>query len=245
MAGDNTKSVLTKSQTELIGYLFGSHSSAKTQLTKWIATSPRYSAFVDKYKDKIRKKLRVTRDPGATADLLYELQIPYWLLHDRRFETAYEPYSAGKTRGPDFAITFRTNFTFNIEVTHIRKLAATPIDEMLIDLRWVDVLCSKLRQLPANVPNLLFIASTAAIPISLDLATHLAWIKSRAESRDQQFYTRHRFLNPADFFKHYERLTGLVLLTIPGSHQISLWLNAQARIKLPNAVKNALYQALK
>ena len=245
MTSDSSKPVLTKSQSELIAFLFESHSSDITApLTSWIAASPRYASFVEKYKDKIRKKLRVTRETGAAADLLYELQIPYWLLNDQRFEVAYEPYSAGKTRGPDYSVTFRTNFTFNIEVTHMRGLQQTPADppvgEVVINYRLVDVLCSKLRQLLVNMANLLFVVAAPAVIEPLDLSAHIAWIKDKAERSDPSFYARHRFLNASDFFKYYERLSGLVLYNPAGARQVILWLNPQARVKLTDPVKNIL-----
>jgi hypothetical protein len=88
---------LTKSQSELIAFLVESRRNAITaQLRRWITTSPRYAAFAEKYKDKIRKKLRLAHDEGAVTALIYELQIPYWLLQERRFEVVYEPYTAGK-----------------------------------------------------------------------------------------------------------------------------------------------------
>ena len=149
---DTSSPGLTKSQRELIAFLSEGHTSpAADRVNRWIACSPRYAAFVEQYKHKIRKKLRVTREPEAAADLLYELQLPYWLLQEPRFEVAYEPYSAGKVRGPDYAVTFRTNYTFNIEVTHTRGLqqtpAAEPGGEVLLDFRLVNVLCNKIRQL--------------------------------------------------------------------------------------------------
>ncbi len=112
---------LTKSQSELIAFLVeGRQSHLTTSLAMWIAASERYASFVEKYKDKIRKKLRITYGTDAAADLLYELQIPFLLLQENRFDVAYEPYAAGKRRGPDYAVTFRSNFNFNIEVTHMR-----------------------------------------------------------------------------------------------------------------------------
>jgi hypothetical protein len=245
MTIDTSKTVLTKSQSELVAFLFEGHRSVITApLTAWIAASPRYAAFVEKYKDKIRKKLRVTQEAGTAADLLYELQIPYWLLQEQRFEVAYEPYSAGKTRGPDYSVAFRTRFTFNIEVTHMRglhrTLAASPDGEAVIDLRLVDVLCSKLRQMPANMPNLLFVASEPAILVPLDLPAHLTWIKDKAERRDASFYARHRFLNTSDFFRYYERLSGLVLYGPAREGKVILWLNPQARVKLTDPVRNIL-----
>ena len=240
-----TKPGLTKTQSELLAYLLGSQPhTLSASLAAWVSAFPRYAAFVEAYKDKIRKKIRVTRERKAVADLSIELQVPYWLLQEKRFEVAYEPYSAGKTRGPDYAVTFRSNFTFNIEITQIRGLHLVPVaargNETAIDFRLVDVLCGKLRQLRANMANLLFIA-TASIALSQpDLAAHLAWIREKAERNDPLFYARHRFLSASDFFKHYERLSGLILYNSATDQQYALWVNPQARVKLPEQVKAAL-----
>jgi hypothetical protein len=245
---DSPKSVLTKSQGELVAYLFDAQRSALTApLTAWIAASPRYAAFVEKYKAKIRKKLRVTREAGAADDLLYELQIPYWLLQDPRFEVAYEAYSAGQTRGPDYSVTFRTNFTFNIEVTHTRGLQRTPAAPAggaVIDYRLIDVLCGKLPQMLANMANLLFVVSASAGREPLDLPAHIAWIKDKAERSDPLFYARQRFLNASDFFKQFARLSGLVLYDPTSARQAALWLNPQAKAKLPDPVKTILQRGL-
>jgi hypothetical protein len=245
MTPDSSTPVLTKAQHELIDYLFdGQRSPLTSPLTTWIAVSPPYAAFAEKYKDKIRKKLRVTREARAASDLLCELQIPFWLSGDPRFEVAYEPYSAAKTRGPDYSVTFRTNFAFNIEVTHLHGLhpfpAAAPAGEAGIDFHLVDVLCTKLRQMLANMANILFIISDPAGLEPPDLPAHLAWIKDNAERRDPAFYARQRFLTPSDFFKYYERLSGLVLYTAAGTGQAAFWLNPQARVKLAGPVKNCL-----
>lgn len=249
MTSESSKPVLTKSQSELVAYLFeGRHSAIAAPLTAWIVASPRYASFVEKYKDKIRKKLRATREASAAADLLYELQIPYWLLQEQRFEVAYEPYLAGKRRGPDYSVTFRANFTFNVEVTHVRNPhrspAASPAGEAVIDFRLVDVLCSKLRQMLASMANLLFVVPAPAALEALDLPAHVAWIKDKAERGDPAFYARHRFLNTSDFFKHYERLSGLVLYSPAGERPASIWSNPQARVKLPDPVQHFLKRSL-
>lgn len=241
MTTDHSKPALTKTQSALVAFLFeGRPSLLAAPLTGWIAASPRYAAFVEQYKDKIRKKLRVTHGAGPAADLLYELQISYWLLQERRFEPAYEPYLAGKTRGPDYSVTFRTNFTFNIEVTHLRLPAAATAGEAGIDFRLVDVLCDKLRQMLANMANLLFIMSTPAGLELPDLPAHIAWIKERAERGETSFYTRQRFSNASEFFKYYERLSGVVVYDPAGAQQAVFWSNPQARVKLPEAAVNSL-----
>jgi hypothetical protein len=243
------KPELTKKQSLLVAYLFDSKAhTLRAPLTEWVLASTRYATFLQKYKDKIRKKIRVTADRKAIADLLAELQIPYWLLLGKRFEVVYEPYLAAKTRGPDFAVTFRTNFTFNLEITQVHGLHLAPVVtrgvETPIDFRLVDVLCGKLRQLLPNMSNLILIAAPQQSFAQLDLAAHLAWIKDKAEVNDPLFYARQRFINTADFFKHYERLSGLILFNLATDQKNTLWLNPQARVKLTEQVKTALQRRL-
>ncbi|MEX2160577.1 MAG: hypothetical protein WD751_01570 [Anaerolineales bacterium] len=244
MTSPASKPALTKAQSALLAFLFGSQASTiAAPLTGWIPASPRYAAFVEKYKDKVRKKLRVTREKEAAADLLYELQIPYWLLQDKRFDLAYEPYAAGGTRGPDYSVTFRANFTFNLEITHVRGLR--PVQpEGAIDLRLVDVLCGKLRQMLAGMANVLFVVATSAMLDQLDLVVHLTWIKQKAEGKDPEFFARQRFSGASEFFKNYQRLSALVLHAPTGPHRQLLWVNPQARFSLPDAVKAALQRSL-
>jgi hypothetical protein len=139
-------------------------------------------------------------------------------------------------------VTFRTNFAFNIEVTHIRKMAATQVGEKLVDFRPVDVISSKLRQMRANMANLLLVVSSAEILNSLDLTAHFSRMKRKAEQKDQQFFARHGFADPSDFFKYFERLSGVGLFS-SGTNLLSIWTNPQARVKLPDAVKNILLRA--
>jgi len=232
---------LRKSQSELLAYLFDAHHSAfSAQVTHWIVNSPRFASFATEFKDKIRKKIRVTRGSTAETDLLYELQIANWLLQEKRFELAYEPFASGKTRGPDFSVTLRSNFTFNIEVTHVRKLTTSQVGETLLDLRLIDVICGKLRQMTPNRANLVFIVSSASLFSSLDLPAHVAWIKDMAERKDDQFYARHRFANPSEFFKFFKRLSGVALYAPNNTQLLSLWLNPQAKIALADPVRNIL-----
>ena len=59
---------------DLIAYLFGEdHSPLAAQVGPWLVASPRFRAFAEIYRDKIRKKARGPRDepdspagPGAT-----------------------------------------------------------------------------------------------------------------------------------------------------------------------------------
>jgi hypothetical protein len=97
-----------KKQADLIAYLFegasrhlGDTDPFSSTLLSWIETSPRFTAFVDIYRDKIRKKIRNTRDLDGLLDLRAELEAAFRLLFDRRLALAYEPYASAKIRGSD------------------------------------------------------------------------------------------------------------------------------------------------
>src|SRR3989441_13063025 len=101
---------------DLIAYLFGAgHSSLADEVGPWLFASPRFRAFAETYRDKIRKKARGLRDDEAQRDLAFELAIAQRLLGERRFVLEYEPYGVGQ-RAPDFRVTFRGTLRFNVEV---------------------------------------------------------------------------------------------------------------------------------
>jgi len=105
---------------QLPNYLFDDKPHILAEpISQWLASSPRFKAFATTYRDKIRKKIRITQGNGAsTKDLEAELATAYWLLQERRFTVAYEPYGSEKKRGPDYAVTFKS-MSFNVEVTRI------------------------------------------------------------------------------------------------------------------------------
>jgi hypothetical protein len=162
---------------------------------------------------------------------------------------AYEPYLADKIRGPDFSVTYCTQSKFNIEVTHLhnphlKKTAEADLIDAGIDLHLVDVICGKLRQMLANSPNLLFIVSAPAVVAALDLPAHLARIKDKAEHNDRVFYARQGYQGTADFFKAFERLSGIVLYDPEKNRPVHLWLNPQARVKLLEPVKGLIQKGI-
>src|SRR5207249_2527453 len=111
---------------ELTAYLFGpSDSSLASEIGPWLVASPRFRAFAEIYRDKIRKKARGVRDDEGRRDLAFELAIASRLLAERRFGVEYESYGVGQ-RAPDFRVTFRTNLRFNVEVRRPHWSAATP-----------------------------------------------------------------------------------------------------------------------
>src|SRR5689334_5810768 len=108
-------------QADLVEFLFvGKENFLSAELLQWMNLSTRFTSFVETYRDKIRKKIRVTREMESLLDVRGELDVAYRLLHDRRFAVQYEPYATAPGRGPDFAVTYRTNLRFNIEVSRMR-----------------------------------------------------------------------------------------------------------------------------
>jgi len=146
-------------------------SPASVALVAWLNVSPRFRAFVEVNRDKVRKKLRGAADPAALRDVLAELDVARRLLANRRVELTYEAYGAGK-RGPDFTVTFRAAHRFNLEVTRPRSgddLAGTVL--------------AKLPQLPADLANVVLVSLDAP---PADFVDAMRTLKSRADGRPYQ-----------------------------------------------------------
>jgi hypothetical protein len=208
-------------QADLSAYLFeGQPHLLSSELSQWMEASSRFTLFVETYRDKIRKKVRLAREPETALDLRGELEVAYALLSDRRLEVAYEPYASAKRRGPDFAVTYRANLVFNIEVARMRaEDGETPRNEE----RFLRLLLYKLGQMQPGKPNLLVVHTRN----SLDLNKLMQEIKTRVEKKDPAFYELSRYLNPAAFYKDFLHLSA-ILLWAPAP-EAQLWVNKQAR----------------
>jgi hypothetical protein len=237
---------------QLLGYLFDNkpHILA-APMSRWIGSSPRFKAFATTYRDKIRKKIRVTQSSAGSKDLAVELETAYWLLQEQRFALAYEPYSSQKTRGPDFAVTFKS-ITFNVEVTRIgaREIegtwpapeearAAWPESQQAAG-RLMDTVCDKLSQMRPGMINVLLVVTDSDFVRILDIHQAMARLKERAERQEAGLFGRYGFANRADFFKYYLRLSGV--LVRPGGEpeetaHSRLWANKQAKHSLPNPIR--------
>jgi len=222
-------------QSELIAYVFDNqpHLLSRT-LKQWMDTSSRFTLFVDDNRDKIRKKVRVTRQPESLLDLLGELEVAYCLLNDRRLEVAYEPYASAKRRGPDFAVSYRTNLVFNIEVARMRVEESGTIgsDLQRKEVRILRILLDKLGQMQPGMPNLLVIQLQEDLAPSIDLGRVMHEVKSRVESKDPSFFATSRYSSPAAFYKDFLHLGGILLW----SSGAQLWVNKQARPSLEGKV---------
>ena len=88
------------SSATLIEYLTITRDAYVRQtLESWMNCSDAFHAFVEKYKDKIRAKMRAAQNDEDIGDILWELQVGYLLLTNADLSVEYEPYGTG-SRGP-------------------------------------------------------------------------------------------------------------------------------------------------
>ncbi len=213
-------------------YLFdGQPHPLSGELTRWMESSARFTLFVETYRDKIRKKIRVTRDPESRLDLRGELEVAYCLLNDRRLAVSYEPYASLGGRGPDFAVTYRANLVFNIEVARMR-VEDGELDLARTEEHILRILLYKLGQMQPGMANLLVMHTREDVARSIDLESLMQALKTRVEGKDPAFYAASGYAGPAAFYRDFLRLSAILLWT-PGAQ---LWVNKQARPGLDEKV---------
>lgn len=210
-----------------------------TEVGPWLVASPRFRAFAEIYRDKIRKKARGPRDEEGQRDLAFELRVALRLLEERRFAVEYEPYGMAE-RAPDFRVTFRTQLRFNIEVRRLRRSA--PGDDAPMDLgRLIRAICDKLGQLPPGMINVLVLGTDDAVASATDvLSPAMRWLEDRAGQKDEGLFTQRGFTGTRDFLRHYQRLSGALWLSGEPIAPARLWRNGQARHALPADLSRAL-----
>ena len=148
--------------SELLTYLFDRQPHLLFEsMEMWLGASRRYMAFATAFRDKIRKKLRVTRDQETLYDLQLELETAYLILQERTLSLAYEPEQSGPGRSPDFAVTYTSSLTFMVEVTRLRGMASSENDVPQEGERLADAICSKLRQFFPGRSNVLIVGADA------------------------------------------------------------------------------------
>lgn len=230
---------------EMLTYLFDGQSHLLAEpMGEWLKSSRRFTAFVTSFRDKIRKKLRVTRDQETLYDLRLELETAYRLLQEKTLSVVYEPEHSGPGRSPDFAVTYTTSLTFMVEVTRLRAVSSEN-DLSQESERLADAICSKLRQFLAQRCNVLIVGVDALTLTQSDLQSLMLRIQQRAERSDTAVWQRYGFRERADFFQGYQRLSEV--LVRPSQLQTNepavVWVNPQARHPLPSKVQTALHRA--
>jgi hypothetical protein len=218
--------------SDLLPYIFpNTRLPLAVQFARWVQASPRFRAFAETYRDKIRKKVRGITEAEGYRDLQAELATAYFLALERRFLVEYEKYGVGKQRGPDFSITYKTHIRFDVEVTRLRAGQAGVAGAAPEPSKLANTLCVKLEQLPPSMINILVLAADDAPYSGDDLATALRLLQERAGHKDDEFFTRRGFLGARDFLRHYSRLSAIRLVT-PDALPV-LRLQPQARHPLP------------
>lgn len=234
---------------ELLTYLFdGQAHPLAMQMATWLESSRRFTTFITSCRDKIRKKLRTVQHEERLLDLRLELETAYLLLQERSLSLEYEP-QYGKVRGPDFAVTFTTSLTFMVEVTRLRPAQDSTLQNdqtySLVGERVADTMCSKFRQLLSQRANVLIISIDNPIPTQSDLHATMLRVKQRAERNDSTLSQRYRFRDRADFFRHYQRLSEILVRgsQLHTDQPVIAWINPQAKHPLPSKVRTALYRS--
>lgn len=224
------------------------------QLAEWIRTSKRFRSFVESYRTKIRSKVRPIRDAEGLLDLAFELETAEWLLQENRFTLTYEQPGTRTVRSPDFLVTLTTQLTFGVEVTRMRAVgqvqeSSTPIIDdsqthpERVQGRLLNIINSKLGQTVTGSPNLLLIGVEPDLVDSLDVGAVMSQLKRRADAKDSLLFSRSGLRDAADYFRHYQRLSGILLRSMQsqaGISRSSLWINKEARHPLPTNLQTIL-----
>jgi hypothetical protein len=205
------------------------------EVSGWLAGSGGFRRFVERHRDKIRRKLRGAVDDESRRDVRAELRVAHLLLADRRIELAFEAYGSGRV-GPDFTVTMRGERAFNLELTRLRRAPGTASFEA--------TLLAKLRQLPPSVPNaLLLAASGKGGADELGVADAARALRARADAKDEAFFASRGLAGTQQFYQRFLRL-GAVFVWCEGAAadaRVALWRNPSARIALPDrAIKVCL-----
>lgn len=124
----------------------------------------RFKKLIYHYRDKIRAKVRGAATKDDLEDIIHELEIPYLLLLDNRFEVEYEKYGLG-IRAPDYYVTFEQSVELNVEVKRIREAnLGTRFDN------WYQEIKQRISKIPSNIGVMIDIVD---LDPSLDLMNRL------------------------------------------------------------------------
>ncbi len=195
------------------------------ELTGWLAGSPRFRAFVEAHREKVRKKLRTAADPEARRDVRAEVRVAHLLLADRRIELAFEPFGSAKG-GPDFTVTHRGARTFNLEVTRLRGDRGPTA--------YIRPLLAKLRQLPPSAANVVLFAVEGDGADATAIASTAQALRTRADAKDEAFFAARGYRDAREFYQRFLRLGAAIVWSedAASDSRADAWINPSARIPI-------------
>jgi hypothetical protein len=128
-----------------------------------------------------------------------------------------------------------------VEITRLRSVllpdqpftTATGVEPL------ADTICSKLGQLLPGQSNVLIVGVDSLHLTQSDLQAVMLRIQQRAERSDPPFWQRYRLKDRADFFRHYQRLSEILVrgLQLQADTPVVGWINPQAKNPLPGRVR--------
>jgi hypothetical protein len=232
---------------ELLNQIFAGETHALAlQFAAWAAESPRFRAFAEAYRTKIRKKVRGMADEAGLRDLRAELEIAHLLLGERRFAVEYEKGGVGQRRSPDFYVTFRANLGFNVEVKHVRLAVDEPRTEAQEFGKLANAVSQKIGQLAPGMLNLLALSYERPWADGFDGPAALVRLRRLAEQKEDAFFARRGLADGREFLRQFQHLSAAIFYVhLPtGVAHGELWLNSGARQRLPDELRNALQRVV-
>jgi len=93
--------------------------------------------------------------------------------------------------------------------------------------------------------NVLIVGVDSLHMTQSDLQAAMLRIQQRAERSEPAIWQRYRLRDRSDFFRHYQRLSEVLVRESQGQTDGSAvaWVNPQAREPLPSRVRTALYRS--
>ncbi|MFC4639912.1 hypothetical protein [Deinococcus hohokamensis] len=233
---------MTKRMNELVHQLCGGpdHPLAPV-LREWCTGSRAFVAFAEAHESKLRKKVRLARQEEDLADLRAELAVAARLLEDPRLSLQYEPFHEAGTRGPDFALRFRTHPACHVEVTRLRPGASGSLDDTS---RLSRLLCGKVGQCPPGLAAVLVVWVPPGLAQEGQVAAAVQRLDQAAQAEPPPPGLRPEEVQA--FRRHRSRLSAVALLSWSPDQPVGnqLWLSPQARHPLAPELARTLASLL-
>jgi hypothetical protein len=237
-------------QAELFAFLFdppadeeSDAGEADATVAGWVGKSRRFHAFLVENRGKVRKKRRLARSAESRQSLLLELNIARCLVEDARCRVEYEKYGQGGERSPDLTVTFRTHTGLNLEATRVQRLEGGDEADGRAE-KLIRIVCEKFGQVVPKSLNALVVAVDAGSMTEDEVNAAMKSLKRRVERREGDLLARVGCDDPADFFKQFQWLNGIVLCASTAPAGAVLWINPQARTPLTSDLQRLLKAAL-